>query len=440
MENLKIFDTLSKRFIITENKNNKGRFHKEIDKDKEYILNFYRNTPVYRDKIDNMIMNSKGNFYYKNLIKNKLNKKNRFMSMILKSINSIKNKDNNSPIIGLRRYNLPKLYIIKERKRKLDLKLKAKEDEENINKNQSMENNKYSLISSYKNYLQSGSVDNNNNKTLLSNSKSVIFSGVIKDIKSLETNTSQKNDISNNNSLSTNILLTNNKSEKNFLIKKERLDKFNNILNKCQKEITTCGKIEGRFEKLAKKFNKNLSKEKKRINNEVDHNIQDQKIVEDKVSPKQKYKLLEIEKFKEIKKRINAKISDNMVYLNRKEYYEFVNDKKKIDEYNLYHDDINKECENLVQNRLKEKIKFKKVKNLLEYSYKKKNYLANKIKNYNRNRSIQKSKSYNEKNNLEIITNEVEDRGNNLGTLLPKLLSKKKENSLKNKKLFFYFD
>ena len=306
MENLKIFDTLSKRFIITENKNNKGRFHKEIDKDKEYILNFYRNTPVYRDKIDNMIMNSKGNFYYKNLIKNKLNKKNRFMSMILKSINSIKNKDNNSPIIGVRRYNLPKIYIIKERKRKLDLKLKAKEDEENINKNQSMENNKYSLISSYKNYLQSGSVDNNNNKTLLSNSKSVIFSGVIKDIKSLETNTSQKNDISNNNSLSTNILLTNNKSEKNFLIKKERLDKFNNILNKCQKEITTCGKIEGRFEKLAKKFNKNLSKEKKRINNEVDHNIQDQKIVEDKVSPKQKYKLLEIEKFKEIKKRINA--------------------------------------------------------------------------------------------------------------------------------------
>ena len=158
------------------------------------------------------------------------------------------------------------------------------------------------------------------------------------------------------------------------------------------------------------------------------------------MSPKQKYKLLEIEKFKEIKKRINAKISDNMVYLNRKEYYEFVNDKKKIDEYNLYHDDINKECENLVQNRLKEKIKFKKVKNLLEYSYKKKNYLANKIKNYNRSRSIQKSKSYNEKNNLEIITNEVEDRGNNLGTLLPKLLSKKKENSLKNKKLFFYFD
>ena len=119
-----------------------------------------------------------------------------------------------------------------------------------------MENNKYSLISSYKNYLQSGSVDNNNNKTLLSNSKSVIFSGVIKDIKSLETNTSQKNDISNNNSLSTNILLTNNKSEKNFLLKKERLDKFNNILNKCQKEITTCGKIEGRFEK----FRKNLIK------------------------------------------------------------------------------------------------------------------------------------------------------------------------------------
>ena len=428
MENLKIFDTLSKRFIITENKNDKGRFHKEIDKDKEYILNFYRNSPVYKDKIDNMELNSRGIFYYKSLIKNQLHKKTKFMNLILKSIKSIKNTSKNSPKIVMRRYNLPKLYIIKERKRKIDLKLREKEDEENINKNKSMENNKYSPIFSYKNYLQSSTL--NSNKHSLQNSKSAIFTGVINNI---ESNTTQKNDISNTNSLLSNLLLTNNKSEKNFLIKKKHLNK---LLNKCQEEIQTCDKIEGKMEKFTKKYDKNLSKKRKKL----DHNIQDQNIVEDKVSPKQKYKLLEIEKFKEIKKRINAKISDNMVYLNRKEYYEFVNDNKKIDEYNLYHDAINKECENLVQNRLKEKEYFKKVKSLLEYSYKKKDYLTNKINNNNRKRYIQKSKSYNEKNNLEIITNEVEDRGKNLGTLLPKLLSKKKENSIKNQKRFFYFD
>ena len=432
MEKFKIFDTLSQRFIFTENQSNKRKFHNEIEKDKEYILNYYRNTPVYKDKIDNMEMHSRGFFYFNSLIKNQLNKKNFFINKIFKSISNKKNKTKNSPIIGLRKYNLPKLQLIKERKKRMDLKLRAKEDEENFEKNHSMEYNKYPFLSSYKNYLESNTT---NNKRLLSNSKSVIFSGVTKD---LEINSSKKNDLSH--SFSTNLLLSNKNSETNFFNKKERMNEFKNILNKCQKEIKSGGKIGGKVEKYTKKLNKSLSKEKKIRNNKFEHILQDQKIVEDKVSPKQKYKLLEIEKFQEIKKRINAKISDNMVYFNRKEYSEFVKDKRKIDEYNLYHEEVNKEYENLVQKRIKEKTKFKKVKNLIEDSYKKKNYLTNKIKNYYRKRFIQKSNAYNEKNNLEIITNEDGERGTNLGTLLPKLLAKKKENSIKNKNNFFYFD
>ena len=434
MEKFKIFDTLSQRFIFTESQNNKRKFHKEIDKDKEYILNYYRNTPIYKDKIDNMEMHSRGYFYFNSLIKNKFNKKNFFIDKIFKSISGVKNKTKNSSIIGLRKYNLPKLQLIKERKRRMDLKLRSKEDEENFEKNHSMEYNKYPFLSSYKNYLESNTT---NNKRLLSNSKSVIFSGVIKDLE-INTSQNQKNDLSH--SFSTNLLLSNKNSEINSFNEKERMNNFKNILDKCQKEIKSGGKIGGKVEKYKKKLNKSLSKEKKIRNNKTTYILQDKKIVEDKVSPKQKYKLLEIEKFQEIKKRINAKISDNMVYFNRKEYSELVNDKRKLDEYNLYYEEVNKEYENLVQNRIKEKTKFKKIKNLLEDSYKKKNYLANKIKNYYRKRFIQKSKAYNEKNNLEIITNEDGERGTNLGTLLPKLLSKKKENSVKNKKSFFYFD
>ena len=373
MEKFKIFDTLSQRFIFSESQNNKRKFHKEIDKDKEYILNYYRNTPIYKDKIDNMEMHSRGYFYFNSLIKNKFNKKNFFIDKIFKSISGVKNKTKNSSIIGLRKYNLPKLQLIKERKKRMDLKLKAKEDEENFEKNHSMEYNKYPFLSSYKNYLESNTT---NNKRLLSNSQSVIFSGVIKDLE-INTSQNQKNDLSH--SFSTNLLLSNKNSEINSFNEKERMNQFKNILDKCQKEIKSGGKIGGKMEKFTNKFN-------------------------------------------------------------RKEYSELVNDKRKIDEYNLYHEEVNKEYENLVQNRIKEKTKFKKVKNLLEDSYKKKNYLANKIKNYYRKRFIQKSKAYNEKNNLEIITNEDGERGTNLGTLLPKLLSKKKENSVKNKKSFFYFD
>ena len=60
--------------------------------------------------------------------------------------------------------------------------------------------------------------------------------------------------------------------------------------------------INGKFEKFMNNINENFSLEKQRRNNKEDNNIQDQKIVEDKVTPKMKYKLMEIEKFKELKK------------------------------------------------------------------------------------------------------------------------------------------
>ena len=136
MEKFKIFDTLSKRFIFPESER---KFHKEIEKDKECILNFYRNEPFYKDRLDNMEMKSRGDFYYKSLIKNQVKKKNRFLNIILKSISAINNKPKNSHKISMKRYNLPKLQIIQERKNKLDLKLKSKEDE-------SIENNKNSYL------------------------------------------------------------------------------------------------------------------------------------------------------------------------------------------------------------------------------------------------------------------------------------------------------
>ena len=296
----------------------------------------------------------------------------------------------------MKRYNLPKLQIIQERKNKLDLKLKSKEDE-------SIENNKNSYLSSYKKYLEN---NYHSNKRLLSNSKSVVFSGVI---NNLDSNTTQKNN-ELTHSQSSNLVLTS---------KKNRINEINDLLDKCTNGIKSGDKLGGKMEKFTEKFNKKLIKEKKRINKEV---------------AKQKYKLLEIEKFKELKKRINAKISDNMVYLNRKEYTELVNDRKKIDEYNLYYEDVNKVYETIVQNRIKEKSKFNVVKNLLEDSYKKKNYLTNKFTNYYSNRPIKKNKSNINKNNFELIINDEGERKENLGTLLPKLLAKKKENSVNNKK------
>ena len=421
MEKLKFFGMLSKRFIVPENEGKEKLFHNEIEKDKDLILNCYRKEPFYKDTIDKLELKSRGNFYYESLVKNQIKKRSNFVKIILKSISSIEDRHKLNVKKREKRYNIPQIEIIKDRKNRVDSRLKLKDKENNIFR--SFQNYKRGFNFSLK------KSNLNNNKSSLGSKR--IFSGVTKDIESKESNTSLKNN-NLSHSLSMNILT----SKNNDINKEERIDKFNNILNKCQKEIENGDKIGGKMEKFTEKFNKNLSKEKERREKKVDNNIQDQKIVEDKINLKHKYKLLEIEKFKELKRKLNAKISDNYIFFNRKEYSEFVNDKRKEEEYDLYYEDVNKEYETIVQNRMKEKTKFNEIKNMLEDSYKRKDFLKNKIEFYNHNRLVQSEKELKQKNNFDFLIKEEKKDKENFGTLLPKLLLKKKEVIKKKKKRF----
>ena len=207
------------------------------------------------------------------------------------------------------------------------------------------------------------------------------------------------------------------------------MEKFNGILDKCQKGIKKGDLIGGRVEKFTKKFNKDLTRLKEKRENKVDNNIEDQKIVEDKVKEKQKYKLLEIEKFKELKRRLNIKISDNYVYFNRKEYSELASEQRNEKEFELYYEDINKINEEIRQKRIKEKNKFYEIKNLLEDSYKKKDYLKNKILLYNKNRIIEHQIEKDmEKKNMKFLFEEESNIKNNNGNLVHILLKNKYQN------------
>ena len=106
-----------------------------------------------------------------------------------------------------------------------------------------------------------------------------------------------------------------------------------------------------------------------------------------------------------------------------------VNEKKKYEEYDLYYDDINKINEKILENKAKAKTKFEAITNLLEDSYKKHDYLKNKISIYNfNNKNIQFEKEEDAKNNIELLFNEEQKSKKNLGTLVDRLLIKKKEN------------
>ena len=433
MENLEFFNELS-NICKEEKKSEKKIIHNEIEKDKESILNCYREEPVYKDTLDYMEMKSRGKFYYKSLVKNQINKKSNFLKMILNSISKIKDKDKKYVNDNRKRgYNLSKLESMRNYKYKIDKRLKLRENSDiNIYNNKIKEKNNTNIfLISGKKCLES--MDNiKKSKFPISLNKNKIFFGIKNNSGKDSSITTLKNNISR--SLSLKSIYINNNNETNLNEEGKKIEKFNDILDKCKKEIKKGGIIGGKMEKFTKRFDKNLLKSKRKIENKVNNVIQDQKIIEEKIKTKQKYKLLEIEKFKELKRKLNIKISDNYAYFNRKKYSEIINEKRKDDEYDLYYEDMNKVYENILENKVKEKSKFNEIENLLENSYKKKNYLKNKISNYNKNKIILMENESKEKNNYDlIIKKEEEEKDDNIGTLVPALL-KKKEDFIKNKK------
>ena len=458
-----------------------NKFHQIIEKDKEFILNCYRNQSLYKESIPQMEKASKGIFYYRRMVKNGLKNKSSFIKVILQSIAKV---NQHKKIKFQKRklkcgYKVPEIDYVRKRKIELEKRYKMKELEDEkknllrknyssidisrgernslalagINCIENYDSNRSSIIndntgvnSSFKNRIFSGVTNNlenistKNNSRINSSNRNRIFSGITNNNEDINTkNKSLNRSVSSSNS----IILKNNIDDKinhkiddNF--SEQRIRKFNHLLSKCQSEINHGNMICGKFEKYMNNINENFSLEKQRRNNKEDNNIQDQKIVEDKVTPKMKYKLMEIEKFKELKKRIDCKISDNYVYFNRRKYSELVKNKKKDEEYYLYLEDLNKINEKLEMKKVKEKEKLIQIENLLDDVYKKKNYLKNKIRNYSNNRKLEIEKEEYIKNNMVFnddyfLINEKKEEEHK-GTLVPKLLSQKEEME-KNKKL-----
>ena len=415
------------------------------------------------------------------MVKNSLKNKSSFIKVILQSIAKV---NQHKKIKFQKRklkcgYKVPEIDYVRKRKIELEKRYKMKELEDEkknllrknyssidisrgernslalagINCIENYDSNRSSIIndntgvnSSFKNRIFSGVTNNlenistKNNSRINSSNRNRIFSGITNNNEDINTkNKSLNRSVSSSNS----IILKNNIDDKinhkiddNF--SEQRIRKFNHLLSKCQSEINHGNMICGKFEKYMNNINENFSLEKQRRNNKEDNNIQDQKIVEDKVTPKMKYKLMEIEKFKELKKRIDCKISDNYVYFNRRKYSELVKNRKKDEEYYLYLEDLNKINEKLEMKKVKEKEKLIQIENLLDDVYKKKNYLKNKIRNYSNNRKLEIEKEEYIKNNMVFnddyfLVNEKKEEEHK-GTLVPKLLSQKEEME-KNKKL-----
>ena len=440
------------------------KFHQIIEKDKKFILNYYRKLPYFKDSMDELEKESRGNFYYRRMVKNGLKNKSSFIKVILQSIKKVnqQKKIHFKPKKLKNLYKVPLIEIVKNEKKQIVERNKIKElENQKINILKRQYSSRYndrkanSLIlvgkSCVENINFGGLSYNKNNSNVDLDSKNRLFSGKT-NLENISTKNNSRNNSGNKNRLLSGITHLGNISAKNKKLRRslssnselvfkddniifleERIRKFNDLLNKCEDEISHGNKIKGKFEKFSNRLNEKISSAKQERNNKEDNNIQDQKIVEDKINPKKKYKIMEIEKYKILKKRIDAKISDNYAYLNRSEFKKFIKNRKKNEEYDLYLDDINKINEKLKKKKIKEKEKLYEIESLLDDVYKKKNYLKNKLNIYNGKNKREKEKEEYIKNNLvfddDYFLLDEKRQEEHKGSLVPKLLSKREENT-----------
>ena len=292
-------------------------------------------------------------------------------------------------------YRVSQLDLLKRQKEKMELSLKKrikkekekeKEKENNdykklFKKNNSMmdmlnvkreqrQQSQESMIRSSINNATINGLNNTNNNFTNSISNDTFHTNNNESMINLKDNASLNNlkvkipklHINNNKNLN-NINLKN-KDLKNYLHKKyEQKLKMENLINKCNEEINFAINME---DNVGKNNNNNKSMDDigKKIKNVLKNG--DQKVIEEKGLENKKYKKLEKEKYDELKRKMDIKVSNNYAYINRKELQEAIRDNETILAYQIYLRDMHKINRNLVQIKKTEKKNMNLVENLLE--------------------------------------------------------------------------
>ena len=198
------------------------------------------------------------------------------------------------------------------------------------------------------------------------------------------------------------------------------------ILNKCKEEINNGKEVED----IVSNYNSNFMKTIQQKLNNIKIVNRDKKVIEEK-KRKNKYIKLEERIYKNIKKKLNEKISDSLAYRIRKELFEILKMNRNAKSYILHLNEVKKINEKMVKKRQIESKVINKVNSLCDNGYKKNEYLKNKMDLINKkNSDLNKlNKSINYIPHYDINNN----RNNNnpfIGTLVPKLISFK-DDSLK---------
>ena len=428
-------------FQLDDKKDKKVTFHDIIQENNDYLLNFFEKQSYYREFMPLIQKSNRGHLFYSKIVRKGFKHKSPFFKAILKAIKDINEEKNKNLVQNkpkrLNVYKLPQIELLKLKKKKIELlsskKLKdIEKTNERYNKYKSMIKD-YLVSSSSFNFnsakkekklisplstLNLNNTTNSFNNNNISNedfNKKLSFSPLSKDLSTFYISNTKFKSLSRNKSYNNSTFMNSPKYNKRNM---------NYIYDKCIEEIEHGNNVAEKVFNFDKKISKSIEKKLKK--NKIIN--KDKNIIEDQSQKKNKYIKLEENNYAEIKRKMNAKISYFYAYNNRKEFHELLKNNENAHAYILYLDEINKINERLDRHRKIERKRIDKIETLCDEGFRKKEFLKNKIDIYNKKHKDLEKQIYLIPNDDFYISN-TSNKGKieQMGTLLPKLLSFKEE-------------
>lgn len=183
----------------------------------------------------------------------------------------------------------------------------------------------------------------------------------------------------------------------------KKINKLKKLLVKCDIEINRGNILDSFMEqnnaKLGEKYIEIKKYQKKLNENEERHYIEEPK------TEKTKYHKMQEEILKNVKKRIQTQISEELAYKNRKEYKELIKNSNKDGVYELFLKDLTEINEEKEKTKIKERDNLRKIKMILDATSKGKEYLNNRIKE--QQQIYNEIERYDKKNNYYPLFNDA---------------------------------
>ena len=417
---------------------NKDFIHNKIFLYRKNMKSEYEHDNNFKEIMPIILKQSKMNNVYKALIKNGIKFNSRFIRLIQRTVDDIKNKrilksykeKNKGKIF----YNLPKIEILKTQKEKYKklnikkiriIKLKNLGYINNINNlsfnfiNESAKIDKRpKLIFRHFSSISNKSTKNLSNLNFISNSPNKDLTLTPSNISIAEPSTNITYEFSNKIKKS---------NHKNSFFKLTNISKSYDIIHKCNSEVDQGDYKTKNINRIKKDFDKSIYQ---RLIRDKYLDL-DRKIIEEKNKFNNKYIIQQKKNFKNIKKKLEVKISSHLAYENRKELTQILKEKKSDIPYNLHLNEINKINQRILERRKKEKKLIYELNSIANDEYLKGIEINKKMDKINQKNKILKNNSF---VNINIFNDDM-DFFQPKGNLIPSLINIRK-NKMKNIRIY----